>query len=151
MIRVPGDKSITHRVLMLAAMARGTSWIGGALTSLDARSTAACLRQLGAGIGPLRAGVAVRVAGRGRLSRPGSTLRCGNAGTTARLLLGLLAAHRFTARLDGDRSLRRRPMARVTVPLGRMGARFAPPDAPNLPLGITGGPLTPLRWDLPVS
>jgi 3-phosphoshikimate 1-carboxyvinyltransferase len=150
-IRVPGDKSITHRVLMLAAMARGTSHVGGALTSLDARATAACLRRLGAEVSPLRPGAVTRIAGRGRLSRPGARLDCGNAGTTARLLLGLLAAHRFEARLTGDKSLRRRPMARVTEPLGRMGARFAPGEAGTLPLTVRGGRLVPLRWDLPVS
>lgn len=150
-IRVPGDKSITHRLLMLAAMARGTSHIGGALTSLDARATASCLRRLGAEISPLRADAVTRIAGRGRLSRPRARLHCGNAGTTARLLLGLLAAHPFETELTGDRSLRRRPMARVTVPLGRMGARFAPGDAPTLPLSVRGGTLSPLRWDLPVS
>jgi len=151
LIRVPGDKSITHRLLMLAAMARGVSYVGGALTSLDARSTASCLRRLGADISPLRPGSVTRIAGRGRLSRPRARLHCGNAGTTARLLLGLLAAHRFEAQLTGDRSLRRRPMARVTLPLGRMGARFAPIDAATLPLSVRGGALSPLRWDLPVS
>lgn len=150
-IRVPGDKSITHRVLMLAAMARGTSHVGGALTSLDARATAACLRRLGVEVSPLKAGAVARITGRGRLSRPRTRLDCGNAGTTARLLLGLLAAHRFETRLTGDASLRRRPMARVTEPLGRMGARFAPGDARTLPLSVRGGSLSPLRWDLPVS
>jgi 3-phosphoshikimate 1-carboxyvinyltransferase len=150
-IRVPGDKSITHRVLMLAAMARGTSHVGGALTSLDARATASCLRRLGAAVSPLKPGAVTRITGRGRLSRPRTGLHCGNAGTTARLLLGLLAAHRFEVRLTGDKSLRRRPMARVTEPLGRMGAKFAPGDAGTLPLSVRGGTLTPLRWDLPVS
>ncbi|HEU4829798.1 MAG TPA: 3-phosphoshikimate 1-carboxyvinyltransferase [Gemmatimonadales bacterium] len=150
-VRVPGDKSITHRLLMLAAMARGSSHIGGALTSLDARATAACLRRMGVDVSPLRADAVTRVAGRGRLSRPSARLHCGNAGTTARLLLGLLAGHRFEAELTGDKSLRRRPMARVTEPLGRMGAKFAPRDARTLPLAIRGGKLSPLRWDLPVS
>ncbi len=150
-VRVPGDKSITHRVLMLAAMTRGTSHVGGALTSLDARATAACLRRLGAEVSPLRPGTVTRIAGRGRLTRPAATLDCGNAGTTARLLLGLLAAHRFEARLTGDKSLRRRPMARVTEPLARMGAKFAPSGADTLPLAVRGGALAPLRWDLPVS
>ena len=150
-VRVPGDKSITHRVLMLAAMTRGTSHVGGALTSLDARATAACLRRLGAEVSPLRPGTVTRIAGRGRLTRPAATLDCGNAGTTARLLLGLLAAHRFETRLTGDKSLRRRPMARVTEPLARMGAKFAPGGADTLPLAVRGGALAPLRWDLPVS
>jgi 3-phosphoshikimate 1-carboxyvinyltransferase len=150
-IRVPGDKSITHRLLMLAAMARGVSHIGGALTSLDARATAASLRRLGADVSPLRADAVTRIAGRGRLHRPLARLHCGNAGTTARLLLGLLAAHRFETEMTGDKSLRRRPMGRVTVPLGRMGARFTPTDAETLPLSVRGGALSPLSWDLPIS
>ncbi len=89
--------------------------------------------------------------GRGRLHRPAGSLHCGNSGTTARLLMGLLAAHRFPARLTGDRSLRRRPMRRVTDPLTAMGARFVPDRADRLPLEIRGGPLDPLRWELPVS
>ena len=121
-IRVPGDKSLSHRALLFAAMARGTSHIGGMLTSLDARSSARVLRQLGAEITPLGDGKVVTVRGRGRLRRPSAVLHCGNSGTTTRLILGLLAAHPFRATLTGDRSLRRRPMRRVTVPLARMGA-----------------------------
>lgn len=150
-VRVPGDKSITHRALLLSALARGTSHVGGALTSLDARSTARVLRQLGAEITPLREGATVRIAGRRRFQAPDATLDCGNSGTTTRLLLGLLAAHRFAATLTGDRSLRRRPMRRVTVPLGQMGARFTEHGADGLPLTVRGGPLRPLRYELPVS
>src|SRR5690349_17039597 len=123
-VRVPGDKSITHRSLLFAALAPGTSHLGGALTSFDARSSARVLRQLGAAITPLRAGSVVSVRGRARFRRPADVLDCGNSGTTTRLLLGLLAAHRFPATLTGDASLRRRPMRRVTVPLARMGAHF---------------------------
>ena len=150
-VRVPGDKSITHRLLMLAAMARGVSHIGRPLTSLDARSTARVLRQLGADIGPMREGHAVTVKGRGRFVAPSARLDCGNAGTTARLLVGLLAAHRFTAELTGDASLRRRPMRRVTQPVTLMGARTEPEEADRLPFAIRGGSLKPLRWDLLVS
>ncbi|HET6577924.1 MAG TPA: 3-phosphoshikimate 1-carboxyvinyltransferase [Gemmatimonadales bacterium] len=149
--RVPGDKSITHRVLLLAAMARGTSRIGGALTSLDARSTARVLRQLGADISPLRPRSVVSVGAHGRLRRPDDVLDCGNSGTTARLLLGLLSGHRFAATLTGDGSLRRRPMRRVTVPLSRMGARFTDAGGDGLPLTVRGGPLAPLRYEMPVS
>jgi 3-phosphoshikimate 1-carboxyvinyltransferase len=150
-VRVPGDKSITHRALLLSALTPGTSHVGGALTSLDARSSARVLRQLGAGISPLRPGSVVTVRGRLRFRRPGETLDCGNSGTTARLLLGLLAAHRFAATLTGDASLRRRPMRRVTVPLALMGARFEQRDGDGLPLTVWGGPLVPLRYELPVS
>jgi 3-phosphoshikimate 1-carboxyvinyltransferase len=150
-IRIPGDKSITHRVLLLAALAPGTSHIGGALTSLDARSTARVLRQLGAELSPLRQGMPVTVKGKGRFRRPGGTLFCGNSGTTTRLLLGLLSAHRFSATLTGDRSLRRRPMRRVTVPLASMGARFTERNGDGLPLTVRGGDLRPLTYEMPVS
>ncbi len=150
-IRPPGDKSITHRVLLFAGLARGISHVGGALTSLDARSTAHVLRALGAEISPLRPGQVLRIRGRGRFSRPAGRLDCGNSGTTARLLLGLLAAHRFSSTLTGDRSLRRRPMRRITHPLHLMGARIREYDGDGLPLTIRGGPLLPLRYELPVS
>jgi 3-phosphoshikimate 1-carboxyvinyltransferase len=150
-IRVPGDKSITHRALLFAALTPGTSHVGGALTSLDARSSARVLRALGADISPLRPGSVVTIRGRARFRGPTRVLDCGNSGTTTRLLLGLLAAHRFPATLTGDASLRRRPMRRVTVPLTQMGARFDLSDGDGLPLTIRGGPLTPLRYQLPVS
>jgi 3-phosphoshikimate 1-carboxyvinyltransferase len=149
-VRVPGDKSITHRVLLFGALARGTSHIGGALTSLDARSSARVLRQLGAEVSPLRPGSTVTIDGRGRLRRPEAVLDCGNSGTTTRLLLGLLAGHRFAATLTGDASLRRRPMRRVTVPLSQMGARFTEKGGDGLPLTVHGGRLTPLRYEMPV-
>jgi len=151
-IRVPGDKSLSHRALLFAAMARGSSHIGGILTSLDARSSARVLRQLGAAISPLGENRTVTVAGRGRLRRPADALNCGNSGTTTRLLLGLLAAHPFAATLTGDSSLRRRPMRRVTVPLAAMGARITERnETGTLPLTIRGGRLKPLRHEMPVS
>lgn len=150
-VRVPGDKSITHRALLFGALARGTSHLGGALTSLDARSSARVLRQLGAGVSPLRPGRSVTIDGRGRLRRPAAVLDCGNSGTTTRLLLGLLAGHRFAATLTGDGSLRRRPMRRVTLPLSRMGARFTERGGDGLPLTVHGGRLVPLRYEMPVS
>ena len=149
-IIVPGDKSITHRALMLAAQARGRSEIRGGLIALDTKSTARVLRALGCPVAPLVPGRPLQLEG-GRLRRPGVTLDCGNSGTTARLIMGVLAASRFSARLTGDRSLRRRPMRRGTEPLTAMGVRFAPPLADRLPLQIRGGPLVPLRWELPVS
>lgn len=148
-VRPPGDKSITHRVLMLASLLRGTSTVRGALTSADARSSARCLRALGAGLSPLRPGC-VRVRG-ARWRAPGATLHCGNSGTTARLLLGLLAAHPFPARLSGDASLRRRPMRRVTEPLARMGATVIEERGGGLPLRIHGGALQPISWEMPVA
>ena len=151
-VRVPGDKSLTHRALLFASLARGTSHVGGALTSLDARSTARVLRQLGTGVSPLRPGLVVTIQGRDRFRRPPERLNCGNSGTTTRLLLGLLAAHPFSAILTGDASLRRRPMRRVTQPLGRMGARFSEPaGGDGLPLEVRGARLVTLRYELPVS
>jgi 3-phosphoshikimate 1-carboxyvinyltransferase len=150
-VRAPGDKSITHRALLLGALAPGVSHIGGALTSLDARSSARVLRQLGAEISPLREGDVVRIRGRARFRAPEERLNCGNSGTTTRLLLGLLAGHRFRATLTGDGSLRRRPMRRVTVPLAQMGARFEEHAGDGLPLTVRGGALRPLRYEMPVS
>lgn len=150
--RVPGDKSITHRALLLAALGGGTSWIGGALTAFDARSSARVLRALGARISPLTPGQAVRVDGVRRFRRPEARLNCGNSGTTTRLLLGLLAGHRFRTELTGDASLRRRPMRRVTIPLALMGARFEELGrGDGLPLAVRGGALRALRYELPVS
>ncbi|HEX5817950.1 MAG TPA: 3-phosphoshikimate 1-carboxyvinyltransferase [Gemmatimonadales bacterium] len=149
--RVPGDKSITHRALLFGTLARGTSHVGGALTSLDARSSARVLRQLGAAVSPLQSERVVSITGRGRLARPDATLNCGNSGTTTRLLLGMLAGHAFSARLTGDASLRRRPMRRVTVPLEQMGARITDMEGDRLPLTIRGGRLQGLRYEMPVS
>jgi 3-phosphoshikimate 1-carboxyvinyltransferase len=151
-IRVPGDKSLSHRALLLAAIARGASHMGGLLNSLDARSSARVLRQLGAAVSPLGKDRTVTVTGRGRLRRPRAVLHCGNSGTTTRLLLGLLAGHPFRATLTGDRSLRRRPMRRVTVPLAQMGARITESNPEGtLPLTIRGGRLKPIRHEMPVS
>ncbi len=149
--RVPGDKSITHRALMLAALARGRSRIERPLDSLDARSTAAALRAMGTGVSPLRPGAAVIVDGHALPETAGATLDCGNSGTTARLLLGLLAGLPGPVRLTGDHSLRQRPMRRVTAPLEQMGASFEAAAAERLPLVIQGGALRPLVWDSPVA
>ncbi len=150
-VRAPGDKSITHRALLLGALGRGVSHIGGALTALDARSSARVLRQLGAEISPLRDGETLRIKGRGRFRAPDRTLHCGNSGTTTRLLLGLLAGHRFRATLTGDASLRRRPMRRVTQPLTEMGARFDEQGGDGLPLTVRGGKLRPIRYAMPIA
>lgn len=151
-IRIPGDKSITHRALLLAAMAPGRSHIGGALTSHDARSSARVLRALGVEISALGADRLVVVQGRRRLQAPERRLHCGNSGTTTRLLLGLLAGHRFRTELTGDASLRRRPMRRVTSLLATLGARFEELGrGDGLPLAIRGGTLVPAMLDLPVS
>ena len=150
-LRVPGDKSLTHRMLILAAMARGRSRIAGALTSLDARSTARVLRQLGVEVSPLVEGRDIEVRGRGRFRPPGGLLHCGNSGTSARLLLGVLSAHPFEATVTGDPSLRKRPMRRVTDPLTRMGGRFTYRGSDGLPVTVRGDRLTPITHELPVS
>lgn len=149
-IVVPGDKSISHRALIFSALAAGRSTVSGALASLDVQSTARVLRQLGAEVSAVRAGARVTVQGRGTLHDPAAALDCGNSGTTARLLLGVLAGHAVRARLTGDASLRRRPMRRVTEPLAAMGAQF-PDGADHLPLRIEGGALRPIRWQSPVA
>ncbi len=152
-VRPPGDKSVTHRALVLGALADGRSLLDRPLTSLDARSMAGALRALGVEIAPLRPGAVVGVRGRGLrgLRGPPGSLNCGNSGTTARFLLGVLAGFPFAARLTGDASLRRRPMRRVTVPLAMMGARFEELAGDGLPLIVHGGPLRPLAYDLPVA
>lgn len=149
--RPPGDKSISHRVLMLAALARGggTSELAGLLTGADVKSTARVLRQLGAKISIIREGSTVSVHA-SRLTSSVSRLHCGNSGTTARLLLGVLAGQRFASTLTGDASLRRRPMRRVTEPLRTMGAEIAE-RGDGLPLTIRGGKLRGLTYASPVA
>ncbi|MEO8478436.1 MAG: 3-phosphoshikimate 1-carboxyvinyltransferase [Gemmatimonadota bacterium] len=149
-LRVPGDKSITHRALMLASLAPGRSVVRGALTSLDARSTARVLRGLGTRISSLRAGTLITVDGRQRFRTANRILDCGNSGTTARLMLGLLAAHHFRSTLTGDASLRGRPMRRITEPLIAMGAHVHGAGE-RLPVTIEGGDLVASRWTLPVA
>jgi len=149
-VRPPGDKSISHRVLMLAALARGTSELTGLLTGEDVKSTARVLRQLGADISSIREDGAVTVRA-SRITHPASRLHCGNSGTTARLMLGVLAGQRFAATLTGDASLRRRPMRRVTEPLRTMGADITEKGGDALPLTIRGGRLRPLTYTTPVA
>ncbi|MEJ2679524.1 MAG: 3-phosphoshikimate 1-carboxyvinyltransferase [Gemmatimonadota bacterium] len=150
--RVPGDKSLSHRVLLFAALARGESRLRGLLDAGDPASTAAALRTLGVDVPSWTAGEEMRIRGVGLrgLRQPSGAIDCGNSGTTARLLLGVLAGQPLTATVTGDTSLRQRPMRRVTSPLGRMGAVVEELDAPDrLPLRIRGGQLKPLRYDSP--
>ena len=147
-VRPPGDKSISHRVLMLAALARGKSEISGLLTGDDVKTSARVLRQLGADISPIREGV-VRVSS-APLTAHRAPLNCGNSGTTARLMLGILAGQRFVTTLTGDASLRRRPMRRVTEPLKQMGADIKE-KGDGLPLTIRGGQLRGLMHTSPVA
>ncbi|MEM7416285.1 MAG: 3-phosphoshikimate 1-carboxyvinyltransferase [Gemmatimonadota bacterium] len=155
-IRVPGDKSLTQRALIFSALADGESELSGLLFGGDAASTAQALRGLGADIPPLpRDGSAIRVSGLGLrgLSAPSEPLDLGNSGTGTRLLCGVLAGCDFVARLDGDASLRSRPMKRVTDPLEVMGARFtSEEEAGRLPLTVQGRvPLEPIDWSSTVA
>ncbi len=150
--RVPGDKSVSHRALMIGALAVGESEIHGLLEGEDVLRTAAAMRALGAEI--VRDGDGVwRVWGRGigGLSAPENVLDMGNSGTGARLLMGVLAGHPFTAVLTGDASLRGRPMARVAAPLTEMGARVVAREGCRLPLTVVGtGDAVPIRYRVPV-
>jgi 3-phosphoshikimate 1-carboxyvinyltransferase len=152
-LQVPGDKSITHRALILAALGHGTSILSGLLPGEDARATAAALRALGIAVPALPAdGAAIAIAGRGLkgFTEPVGVIDCGNSGTTARLMLGALAGCSLSATLTGDASLRARPMRRVTDPLAAMGARFEElGDADRLPIRITGGELRPIDYASP--
>lgn len=146
-LRVPGDKSISHRALILAALGDGASSVSGLLDSADVRSTASVLRALGVTI-PEAVEGAVTITGVGRagLSEPTTALDCGNSGTSARLFAGVLAASAFASRVIGDASLSRRPMLRVARPLQAMGARFAFDSGDGLPMTIEGGGLRGLTW-----
>jgi 3-phosphoshikimate 1-carboxyvinyltransferase len=152
-IRVPGDKSISHRSLMLAGLAVGESRISGLLEGADVLATATALNALGVrterlGPGEWRA-VGCGVAG---LAEPDAVLDLGNAGTGVRLLMGILAGHGFTSFLSGDASLRRRPMRRIAEPLEAMGATVLSRSGGRLPLALTGRvDLLPITWRSPVA
>ncbi len=152
-MRVPGDKSISHRALMIGALAVGETTVHGLLEGEDVLRTAAAMRSLGAEATRLDDGV-WRLHGRGvgGLAEPADVLDMGNSGTGARLLMGLLATHPFTSLLTGDASLRSRPMRRVMEPLGRIGARFMGRSEGRLPLAIQGteSPV-PIVYALPVA
>jgi 3-phosphoshikimate 1-carboxyvinyltransferase len=151
-LRVPGDKSISHRALLLASIASGESRLRNVLPAADPQATATALRALGCTVPALAAGQALHLPGVGLRGwrPPRDILDCGNSGTTARLLLGALAAHRFVSVLDGDASLRSRPMRRVTAPLAAAGARFEERGAPDrLPIAVHGGPLGAIEHDSP--
>jgi 3-phosphoshikimate 1-carboxyvinyltransferase len=151
-LRVPGDKSISHRALMFGALAVGQTRIAGLLEGEDVLRTAAAMRALGAEV-TNDGGGTWRVAGRGvgGLDEPADVLDMGNSGTAARLLAGILASHPFFSVMTGDASLRRRPMRRVTEPLAACGARFAGREGGRLPLAIEGArDALPLDYDVPV-
>lgn len=152
-ITVPGDKSISHRSLMLSALAVGESRISGLLEGEDVLATAAAMRALGASIERGSDAVwRIHGVGVGALTQPETALEMGNSGTTTRLLMGLLASHALTATFTGDASLSRRPMGRVTTPLGLMGADFTTAPGGRLPLTMRGlAPAVPIEYRLPVA
>jgi len=150
-VAVPGDKSISHRALMLGCLAQGMTTITGILASADPQSTAQCLRDLGHQISPLTADPVQVQPGEWR--EPAQVLDCGNSGTTMRLLLGLLAgrAGQFFC-LTGDDSLRGRPMQRVVTPLRQMGAQiWGRQGGTQAPLAVQGHGLHPLAYDSPIA
>ncbi|UAK26674.1 3-phosphoshikimate 1-carboxyvinyltransferase [Sphingomonas nostoxanthinifaciens] len=152
-VRVPGDKSISHRALMFSALAVGSSRIVGLLEGEDVHATAAALRAMGARIARDADGVwTVDGVGVGGLLQPEVALEMGNSGTSTRLLMGLLASHGLTATFTGDASLSKRPMNRVIEPLARMGAEFTPSPGGRLPLTMRGlSPAVPIEYRLPVA
>lgn len=152
-MRVPGDKSISHRSLMFGALAIGETRITGLLEGEDVLSTAAAMRAMGATIERSEDGTwSVHGVGVGGLLEPQVPLDMGNSGTSTRLLMGLVASHRITAQFVGDASLSGRPMGRVITPLSQMGASFDASQGGRLPLTMRGAyPATPIEYRLPVA
>ncbi len=152
-VRVPGDKSISHRSIMLSALAIGESRITGLLEGEDVLATAAAMRAMGASVERTGEGAwSVHGVGVGGLLQPMNALDMGNSGTSTRLLMGLVASHAITATFIGDASLSKRPMGRVTDPLGLMGAEFTASPGGTLPLMVRGlVPAVPISYRLPVA
>lgn len=154
---VPGDKSISHRAVLFAAMAEGTSRIAGVLDSEDVRSSIKAISQLGAQVslekqpdGSLAGGITGW--GAAGPAQPDGPIDCGNSGTTVRLLMGVLAPWNVRVELTGDESLQRRPMRRITAPLMKMGARFEPEGRETLPLVVCGSTgLRAITYDAPMA
>ena len=145
-IRVPGDKSLSHRALIFAALASGRSRIRDVLLSADVESTAGVLRALGVAVPSLGADITIDARGARALLAPSTDLDCGNSGTTTRLMAGVAAGCAFRSRFVGDASLSRRPMRRVARPLTAMGARVELESGDGLPMVIHGGALRSIAW-----
>ena len=152
-VRVPGDKSISHRSIMLGALAVGETRVTGLLEGEDVMATAAAMRAMGAHVERLGPGEwRVHGVGVGGLLQPASALDMGNSGTSTRLLMGLVASHPISATFVGDASLSKRPMGRVIEPLSRMGADFTPSPGGTLPLMMRGAmPAVGSEYRLPVA
>jgi len=147
-VRAPGDKSISHRALILGALARGVTEVEGLLEGDDVKRTAAAMAAFGAGVERLGEG-RWRVEGRGAFSEPADVIDCGNAGTGVRLIMGAAAGFPLSATFTGDASLRGRPMNRVLKPLGEMGASWICREGGRLPLTLRGGGLKAIAYRLP--
>ena len=151
-VKVPGDKSISHRALMIASISTGRSVIRGLLTADDPQSTIGCIRNLGIPVESKNNELLITGKGKRGLTPPTTFLDCGNSGTTMRLMTGILVGQAFASELRGDRSLSRRPMKRVIDPLVQLGARIEATREFTAPLKISGGhPLRGIRYELPVA
>jgi 3-phosphoshikimate 1-carboxyvinyltransferase len=151
MTSVPGDKSISHRLAMIAAVAEGTTTINNFAASVDCGSTLDCLRRVGANIERNGSIVIVHGRGLGGLGPPSADLDAGNSGTTVRLMSGLLSGFSFQSTFVGDASLSRRPMKRIIEPLRRFGATIDAREGNYLPLTIKGGPLQAIEFAMPMA
>jgi 3-phosphoshikimate 1-carboxyvinyltransferase len=149
-LRLPGDKSISHRYAMLAAIASGESRIRNYSTGADCQSTLACVQALGISVRRAEGEVIIRGRGLRGLQAPAAPLDAGNSGSTIRMMSGILAAQPFVTQIGGDESLSRRPMQRIMKPLAEMGATVLARDGKFPPLEIHGGPLYPIDYTLPV-
>jgi 3-phosphoshikimate 1-carboxyvinyltransferase len=149
-LRLPGDKSISHRYAMLAAIARGATRLANFSTGADCASTVSCIQQLGCTVRKNPDG-ALEIDGRAQLQAPANSLDCGNSGSTMRMLAGILAGQSFSCRLHGDESLSRRPMARIITPLRVMGAEITAAAGDRPPLQIRGGSLRAIEYTTPIA
>jgi 3-phosphoshikimate 1-carboxyvinyltransferase len=147
-VRAPGDKSISHRALILGALARGVTKISGLLEADDVRRTAVAVEAFGARVERLSEGE-WRLTGAGGLTEPDQVIDCGNAGTGVRLLMGAAAGFSLCATFTGDASLRARPMERILTPLGAMGARWMGRESGRLPISLRGGGLRAIEYRPP--
>ena len=149
-LRVPGDKSISHRAVMFGAISNGITNIKGFFTGADCISTISIFKKMGIDIEIQNTAVTVNGKGLYGLSSPGEILDCGNSGTTTRLVSGILSAQNFTSVLTGDKSIQKRPMNRITAPLTLMGADIKSNNG-FAPLTITGSSLHGIEYNSPVA
>lgn len=151
-VNVPGDKSISHRSIMLGALASGETRVSHFLPSADCLSTIDCFRKMGVEIQMINdETIVIKGSGINGLKEPSDLLYTGNSGTTTRLMTGILAAQPFNCVVSGDESIRRRPMQRILTPLSMMGASIESAEGGRCPLSVHGAHLTGIRYELPVA